>query len=251
MKLETKAEADWVYEQSKSFISNSYYIGLTDADHQGIFTWTDHTAPGFDNWYAGHPIDIGDHVITNADGEWLVVDGNDLETYYVMEVDDQCGYSDEVNFCCADVVEEQTVVLRVIDYFGRYNECTLTVEIQDKVEPDITCPPAREVDCDQILDFADLSQFGDAEASDQCNVTLTEEVLDQRDNCGFGTVIRRFRASDDNGYSECDQILTFSPTNQFDPSTIIWPSDYESDSGCDTGGLHPDIIGRPIYQQTG
>ena len=251
VKLETKAEADWVYEQSKSFISNPYYIGLTDADHQGIFTWTDHTAPGFDNWYAGHPIDIGDHVITNADGEWLVVDGNDLETYYVMEVDDQCGYSDEVNFCCADVVEEQTVVLRVIDYFGRYNECTLTVEIQDKVEPDITCPPAREVDCDQILDFADLSQFGDAEASDQCNVTLTEEVLDQRDNCGFGTVIRRFRASDDNGYSECDQILTFSPTNQFDPSTIIWPSDYESDSGCDTGGLHPDIIGRPIYQQTG
>ncbi len=255
LKLESHEEADWVYEQTRHFITSSYYIGLSDFDHQGRFTWYNHEDPTFDYWDNGQPVDVGDHVITNPDGEWVVVDGNDVEAYYVLEVSDPCGYSDEVHFCCEDTAEEQMVIFRAIDYFGKVNECMVMVEVQDKVAPVITCPPNYELSCDTPLNLEDLSEYGFATATDQCGVEIREELIDLRNSCGFGDLVRRFYAEDNNGFSTCDQLLRFSQTNKFDNNTIIWPLDFTTDLGCNSGDLHPDSLavefGRPRFTPTG
>lgn len=249
--LESEGEADWVFDRTREFISSPYYIGLSDFDHPGRFTWSNHADPTFDHWADYNPVDVGDHVITNSDGEWVVVDGNDVEAYYVLELSDPCGYSDEVRFCCEDAGSEHMVVFRAIDYFGKVNECMVNVEVQDKVAPKITCPPSLEIDCDRAINLDDLSEFGTATASDQCSFEIREELIDLRNNCGFGDLVRRFYAEDRNGFSTCDQVLRISQTSRFDFNTIIWPEDFYTELGCDSGELHPDSLAlefsRPRY----
>ena len=255
LRLESEAEADWVHDRTREFITSAYYIGLSDAGHEGRFTWDNHADPSFDLWAPKEPYNIGDHVVTNSYGEWVVVDGNDVEAYYVLELSDPCGYSDEVHFCCEDTAEEQMVIFRAIDYFGKVNECMVRVEVQDKVAPNITCPPRRDLDCDIELNLEDLSEFGLATATDQCGVEIREELIDLRNECGFGDLVRRFYAEDNNGFSTCDQVLRFSQTNNFDNNTIIWPEDFTTDLGCDSGDLHPDSLdvefGRPRFTVNG
>ncbi len=252
LRLESEGEAEWVYDRTRSFITSSYYIGLSDASHEGRFTWSNHEDPTIDLWGFNQPYNDGDHVVTNSDGEWIVVDGNDVETYYVLEVSDPCGYSDEVHFCCEDVKQEQMVIFRAIDYFGKVNECMVMVEVQDKVAPKIQCPSDFQLSCEDDLNLEDLSQFGIATASDQCSFEIREELIDERNSCGFGDLIRRFYAEDNNGFSTCDQRLIFSQDNKFDNNTIIWPLDFTTDLGCNSGDLHPDSLdfefSRPQYE---
>jgi uncharacterized repeat protein (TIGR01451 family) len=252
LRIESEGEADWVYEQTRKFITSAYYIGLSDADHPGEFTWSNHEDPSIDLWASGQPIDEGDNVVTNSDGEWVVVDGNDVEAYYVLELTDPCGFSDEVHFCCEDATEEQMVIFRAIDYFGKFNECMVNVEVQDKVPPQIQCPPHRDLDCDVELDLQDLSIYGTATATDLCFVDIREEVIDERNSCGFGSIIRRFIAEDNTGFSTCDQELIFETEARFDPATIVWPLDFTTDLGCNSTDLHPDSLdfefSRPQFE---
>lgn len=249
--LESEEEADWVFDRTREFITSAYYVGLSDFDHPGRFTWSNHADPIFDHWAPGQPEDVGNHVITNSSGDWMVVDGNDVEAYYVMELSDPCGYSDEVHFCCEDAGAEHMVLFRAIDYFGKVNECMVMVEVQDKVAPKINCPSDRELDCEDEINMLDLSEFGMATATDQCDVEIREELIDERSDCGLGDLIRRFYAEDRNGFSTCDQILSFSQSNKFDNNTIVWPDDFTTDLGCSSGDLHPDSLatefGRPQF----
>ena len=255
VKFETQAECEWVHEQTKPLITSPYYIGLTDADHPGRFTWEDHTDPTFNKFEGGIPTDIGDNVVTNAAGNWLVVDGVDVEAYYVLEVSDPCGLSDEVYFCCEDAVETQQVVFRAIDYFGRVNECMVNVEVQDKVAPRITCPDSQEISCTRDLNLEDLSEFGMATATDQCGATITDTLIDMRSGCAQGNLIRRFTAADNNGSSTCDQVLTIINDIGTVDNTITWPEDFTTDMGCNAVDLHPDSLavefGRPRYNESG
>ena len=238
---ESEEEHDWVFEQANKFIDGNYYVGLSDADHPGEFTWPNHTEPIFNRWAGGAPLNVGDNVIVNNMGDWVVVNGNNVEAYYVMELSDPCGFSDEIHFCCEDSAEEQIVLFRAIDYFGRTNECMVNVEVQDKVAPNIFCPPSRDISCELQINLDDLSQFGEATASDQCTFALTDTITDLRNNCGFGDIIRTFIASDNNGFSTCNQVLTVINTNPFN-NTVVWPEDFDTDLGCDSGDLHPDNL---------
>ena len=244
--LESEEEHDWVYEQVSNEIEGTYYIGLSDFDHQGEFTWYNHAEPTFSRWENVVPNgNAGDHVVVNNNGNWMVVNGNHVETYYVMELSDPCGFSDEIHFCCEDVTEEQMVVFRVVDYFGRTNECMVNVEVQDKVPPKLTCPPSDTISCEKIINLDNLVEFGIAVASDQCSLTQSDTVFDYRNNCGFGDIVRRFKASDLNGYSTCDQRLTVINTKPFDNTSIIMPEEFTTDLGCDSGGLLPENLPEP------
>src|SRR5690606_11560906 len=65
------------------------------------------------------------------------------------------------SFCCDDIAGGPiTVVLRVWDEFGNFNDCMVQVEVQDKLPPSITCPPDLTISCDYHLDRNDLSDFG-------------------------------------------------------------------------------------------
>ncbi len=240
--LESEEEQDWVYEHVNDVISGNYYIGMSDEQHQGTFTWSNHAEPTYNNWFLGLPNNIGDNVVTNANGYWEVVNGGSTEAYFVMEVSDPCTFSNEVHFCCDDVADEQMVIFRAIDYFGKYNDCMMNVEVQDKVPPNITCPPDLSIDCTTIYDLEDLSIYGQATASDVCMVTLTETASDTINVCKVGTITRTFVAADLNGYSTCDQIIHVVNNHPFDPLSIIWPLDYESQLGCNSGDLHPDNL---------
>jgi len=254
VKFETQEECEWVHAQTKPLITSPYYIGLTDADHQDRFTWEDHTDPTFSKFESGSTIGaMGDNVITNSNGDWIVVDGVDVEAYYVLELTDPCGFSDEIYFCCEDAVEEQEVVFRVIDYFGKTNECYVNVEVQDKVAPKITCPDSEEISCSRDINLEDLtSEFGYASATDECGAMITDTILDMRSGCAEGIIIRRFFAADNNGSSTCDQILTVVNDIGDVDNSVIWPLDFDTDMGCNSDDLHPDSLavefGRPRFQ---
>lgn len=249
--LESEEEHDWVYDKVSQEVMGNYYIGLSDEMHQGDFTWANHAAPTYNQWFNGAPLNVGDHVVVDANGYWQVVNGEATEAYFVMEVSDPCTFSNEVHFCCPDVAEDQMVVFRAIDFFGQYNDCMVNVEVQDKVAPEINCPPDLSIDCTVVYDLNDLSVYGTATATDVCGVTITETASDTINICRVGSITRTFVAADLNGSSTCDQKIYVVNNHPFNPLTIIWPQDFDSDQGCGSGDLHPDnlpfINGRPQF----
>jgi subtilisin-like proprotein convertase family protein len=65
-------------------------------------------------------------------------------------------FKDCVYFNCADIGSSIMVQMRVydktgsfnnVDPFARYNECMVEVEVVDKVNPVIACPPSKTVEC--------------------------------------------------------------------------------------------------------
>jgi len=158
------------------------------------------------------------------------------------------------------------------DLMGHWNECMIEVTVQDKLPPSIVCPPDLTVSCtydydpnnlqnffgDVVLDQADRDSILiddmdypnqpvfrglDGYVIDNCGVTVTSTANINIDQCGNGRIIRTFRATDPNGSTTCRQIITFNNPEPFDGTNIIWPLDYEANSGtCDPGGLDPETL---------
>ncbi len=241
--LESEAEHQWVFDQVNAYAPGAQYlIGLQDKVENGTFIWENHIAPMFEVWADGSPIaDDGDYVIVDVNGEWRVVDN---EPYaFVLEVSNNCGFSEEIPFCCADAGQEQMVVLRAIDNFGGYNDCMVTVEVQDKVPPQIFCPDDQILSCTDIVDVNNLTSFGFATATDSCvDDEITVVATEDRTICGVGTIVRTFTAVDANGGASCEQTLRFENNEPFDFANIIWPLDFDTDQGCNFASLHPDNL---------
>ncbi len=239
--LESEGEHDWIYEQVSEYLPGvPYYIGLKDKSGNGDFTWNNHAAPSFNKWEGGNPAGNGECVVVNADGEWN--DVSDFRARFVMEVSNPCAFSSEVSFCCADVGQESMVVLRAIDYFGNVNDCMVNIEVQDKVPPVVACPDNVVLDCSNQIDLNNLETYGTATASDSCVVNLNTEIIDERNQCGLGRIIRRFTAEDASGASSCDQVILFENNDPFDFDAIVKPLDFDTDLGCNFGTLHPDNL---------
>ena len=242
--FESAAEANWVHAQVSEHIDEPYYIGLSDADHDGTFLWPDHRSLNFTRWAMGEPNNIGDHVVVNANGEWSVENGA-TRHYYVYETADPYGYSDAVSFCCEDAGEEIMVGFRVIDEFGSVSgDCMVRVEVQDKVAPVITCPADRTLECGTQIDFNNLQIYGVSSASDVCSVTIDSTYADSLNTCGIGDIIRTWNASDANGTTTCTQTISLRLMGTTTESMIVWPEDFETDDGCNAN-LDPSVTGMP------
>ena len=193
------------------------------------------------------------------------------------------GFRSFVRFCCEDIGSEIMVVLRVYDLSGNYNEVMVSVQVDDKLPPFISCPPDITVACDFMIpdaaltdpsdptfgrmvtdrddvqdvivlghghpDFADDYMWGqDGVALDNCGATI-KMVAIKKINCGRGTLERIFTATDPDGRTaSCTQTITFEAFNPFGESQIIWPLDQTLFDVCvEDVQTDPEVSGIPIY----
>jgi len=242
--LESSAEASWVHTQVSAISSDPYYIGLIEKNNTGNYFYTGHVAPVYTNWAMGEPAISGDQAVVDADGSWRSINGGEEKLHYVYEATSACGFGDEISFCCEDAGGDVMVVFRALDKFGGFNECMVSVEVQDKNPPQIVCPNDMTVSCTTPVDTNNLDQFGSATATDACTFDLTDNFIASVNSCGIGQVVRTFTASGANGQSTstCTQTIGILAPPGSTASSIVWPMDFDTDEGCTAGGVQPDNL---------
>ena len=147
-------------------------------------------------------------------------------------------FGDFVEFECCDVGTLVNVELLVTDAAGNTASCWLTVDVEDKSAPSISCPSDKNITCEEHID--DLSVFGNASAIDNCEASIEETYTSDVDNCGAGEIIRTFTASDNSGNSrQCRQRINISHVSDF---TVQFPADVTLNS-C---SVDSDQFGEPI-----
>lgn len=192
-------------------------------------------------------------------------------TLQIRRMEDPCNFGqdtawfDKVGFCCLDANTTRMVQLLVTDKGGNTNICMVSVNVQEKVNPTITCPSDLLIrDCsftfDPSLSGAN-NAFGAAVINDNCpaNNTLDHVLEDNRNQCGIGTVVRTFSVRQGSTvYQTCTQTITFendSPfyINSLDPNDpnddIVWPGEYTAVGQCSPIGLDPAVTGRPVFTE--
>ncbi|MCB9276650.1 MAG: T9SS type A sorting domain-containing protein [Lewinellaceae bacterium] len=137
-----------------------------------------------------------------------------------------------VDFFCCDVGVTVTIELRVIDKSGNINTCWLDIVPEEKVRPYCYAPHNTNIDCDDLpydFDATDIDQlqalFGAPSADDNCEATASELPPAPNLECGFGTIIRRFRAVDIHGNQSnnfCQQVVTINEVHNYE---IKFPKD--------------------------
>lgn len=177
-------------------------------------------------------------------------DSLDFSIRRMTETDAQ--FRDCIQFSCADVdASPLMVVFRVFDLAGNYNDCMVEVTIQDKIAPEITCPPDIEITCEE--DYNDPAVTGSPTVDDQCgtpNIT-SQIVFEDLNDCGVGYVIKRWRVEDSGGkFDLCDQRIDIVDPTPFNGRDINWPRNYTVD-GCEEIDAHPNNLppgfDRPSY----
>ncbi len=161
------------------------------------------------------------------------------------------------------------------DLLGHYNDCMVEVTVQDKLPPVVSCPPNITVSCEFDYNSENLAAtFGtvvpagtirdsiiivdpawngnsaprfwglDGEGRDNCNVVVEE--LPKQENlssCGFGTIRRSWRVTDDGGRTAfCNQTITIVNTTPFEPLRNAFPPNITL-SECNIANLTPDVTG--------
>ena len=195
------------------------------------------------------------------------------------------GFGEFVEFCCTDVGQEIMVELRVWDdangngiygdeisvFFDQngsgvlgdivngeedlelrvsdnFNTCMVNVTVQDKIDPVIVCPDNITLECGQ--DPFDMSITGQAVGVDNCGTAnITNTPSGSLDQCGVGTITRRFVITDGGGrFDDCTQRITVVNNNPFDfndPNDLRWPRDRDL-TGCQRSDIDPSQTGEPI-----
>jgi len=126
-------------------------------------------------------------------------------------------------FSCCDLGETLTVALKVFDAAGNSNSCMVQVEVQDKIDPTIVCPPNKTIECSDPAPAVQTPTY-----SDNCpNVTWTHTETDDISSCGVGHIWRQYTVTDAGGRTaSCTQTITVVNSNPFNATGIIWPLDY-------------------------
>ncbi len=164
-----------------------------------------------------------------------------LDTFLVKRMSSPCGDQDvnfdgTVHFCCEDVGNLVTVIFRVVDCAGNFNECMVSVDVEDNNPATlVSCPPAQTIDCSFYVDNLEiplsqgnaevLNQFGVAEFFDNCEVVyLDTSVTVTIDQCKQGTILRRWKVTDpgENGEVICNQVITVQNVSDW---VVEFPAD--------------------------
>ncbi|MDX2067659.1 MAG: dockerin type I domain-containing protein [Haliscomenobacter sp.] len=137
--------------------------------------------------------------------------------------------------CCDLALGYVKVELRATDAAGNTDYCWTTVWIEDKMKPWCRAPKDTTVYCDSLpkgVDFKNrstiLRYFGAPKVGDNCFkaewIEFDPEV--KINNCGVGTVKRKFLARDESGNESpdtCVQWITVIATHEY---MIKFPKDY-------------------------
>jgi hypothetical protein len=152
-------------------------------------------------------------------------------------------FADAVEFCCLDVEKDIMVEMRVWDKAGNENACMATIRIQDKILPSISCPQNDTIKCIDTYDLKNLKTFGEAIANDACGVIITEEVVENINQCREGELLRIFTASTKGSMAQCTSKIVIK--NVHENAKVMWPKDFEVENVCSMLTLHPDSLSYP------
>ncbi|HLP93491.1 MAG TPA: T9SS type A sorting domain-containing protein [Saprospiraceae bacterium] len=155
-----------------------------------------------------------------------------------------------VKFCCSDIGDTIMVTFRVFDCNGNYNDCMVSVEVQDKVKP-VCLPPSQvTVSCENF--DPSLWSYGLPQVSDNCCLDSTKMHMGQPGLlhsvnyslfdtvCNKGTITRTFRVFDCNGNSsQCTQRILVNYEQDY---FIRFPDDVVV-TVCDGTGAY----GTPVF----
>ncbi|MBK8516452.1 MAG: HYR domain-containing protein [Saprospiraceae bacterium] len=182
-------------------------------------------------------------------------------TLKIRRMEDPCHFGadtawyDKVGFCCLDANTTRMVQLQVTDASGNTNICMVSVQVQDKVNPSVTCPPDISMqDCLFTFDKSNpAGYFGAVTVSDNCpsNTTVKDTITsDSRTQCGIGTIIRTVTVSEGNTiFSTCTQRITFTNSSPFTGEDITWPRDTIITGQCSPLGLDTTVTGAPRFNE--
>lgn len=179
-----------------------------------------------------------------------------------------------VKFCCEDITNTEGPVpfgivkvwMRVWDdgdmngVFGsagdNYNETWVEVRVEDKLTPQIICPPTVRIKCDD--DCHDLSLTGTARAFSNC-LDLEVEYTDREflSQCNVGRIERTWRIKNRPTIICSQTIFKDNVASPFNESSIVWPRDVTTDCATDVANIKPtwtagpcDIIGLSLKSDT-
>ncbi|MBK8483988.1 MAG: T9SS type A sorting domain-containing protein [Saprospiraceae bacterium] len=180
-------------------------------------------------------------------------DNCEVDSMAIRRMNDWCGVSGnldfgpKVTFCCEDLTRNpHMVVFRVWDEKGNFNDCMVSVTVQEKIPPTINCPPNITVDCG--TDLGNLTLLGRATATNICSntvVTYRDDTITWK--CGSGSIRRLWIATAAGGqFTACPQSITVIDKNPITIDSIIWPADITI-NGCKATDAHPDFAGKPSY----
>lgn len=168
---------------------------------------------------------------------------------------------DAVGFCCADAGKTIMVALLVTDESNNTNQCMVSVQVQDKRLPVLTCPDNLTVSCTTGYDVNDLAATFDdySVAGGGCvnSSDVTEVLTGSLDQCRTGILTRTFTLKKNNQVLQtCAQTIRFQPDQPFSEDMIIYPKDSTFiNSACTIFDLHPDSLpagyGRPLVTDDG
>lgn len=169
-------------------------------------------------------------------------------------------FDDELRFCCSEVGQEVSILMRVYDVDpgegpvnperegpggdleGHFTDARIIVEIQDNVPPLITTLENVTLDCED--DYSNLSQFGTPMVHDYCGYTLDSAVVYNLNECGLGTIKRIFTATDlYNNKVSVTQTIYIENKSPFTEDKITWPENYTTDQ-C-IGEIRPEDLPDP------
>ncbi|MBN8685191.1 MAG: T9SS type A sorting domain-containing protein [Chitinophagales bacterium] len=206
-------------------------------------------------------------VSIGANGEVLVnatafdqgSEDNCGDVYFkVRRMNSGCGQSnssflDQVKFCCEDIGDTITVILRVYDVQvpagsvttsfqeEHSNDCMIQVIVEDKLKPICQAPVNMTVNCESF--DPSLWAYGQAIATDNCciDTVITTASYTQFDTvCNRGTITRTFRAIDCGGQSSvCTQRVVVTYRQDY---WVRFPNDVIV-TVCDGSGTY----GEPTF----
>ena len=153
---------------------------------------------------------------------------------------------------CSDVDSSGvSVELRAVDEIGNANVAEGKLYVRDVLAPLLVAPGSVRVECG--TDLTDLSVLGVPYVTDNCEFELRDSVELALDNCGVGTIIRRWEAIDPSGNaSVAVQSIAVDYVAGFGESYIEWPADTSLTScgSTDPGTMSMGHAG-PRFAETG
>lgn len=149
-----------------------------------------------------------------------------VDKFHVRRMPSACqpgtAYGDFVTFNCCDVGADVMVAMRVRDFAGNINECMINVKVQDKIAPTIICPPNKTIQCSDAVPPVQAPTV-----NDNCSATWTSSTVNNVTNCGTGTIVHSYTATDIGGLTaSCQQVISVVNSNPFNVNDITWPLDF-------------------------
>lgn len=252
-------EDAWVYSKVQEWkLKSDYLIGLVNTYKAGaVYKWVNGENSTYRNWALNAPYNPGGEytAVYDSSANWYDFNAyscEEAELYYVVEIEDPCGFSTGAMFCCSDIAQSPMMVqFRVIDKSGNWNDCMVNAVINDKLPPSIVCPTDRVAYCDDYFDIENLTEsFGWPTAFDNCDpIRITTDSIVEINSCRIGRITRTFTATDAGGRTAtCTQRIEILPSRLFEMDSTRWPADHLSVEGCENPNdpkFSPDNMGRP------